>query len=431
VRCYAARSRNPHGGPCCRAAHTSAIRAARVLARQAVGAGGGPGAEPQQQAVVKELLRLLSRRVAGTLVPDAVTRGFIQASLSHTACRRLPASPTSPAAPQRVPPDATALLVQTYAGLRAPEERVVFLTSLTTELGLSASELSAALRAWQAALSKPAADAAAATGEPRTGAGSPTDEAAPDALRPPYVEPVYRAADRVASAARPLYTQLFLPISQVPGGAAAEGPRVPLPRRSPRVFLGPCTAASTGHHPPASSTSRHPHALPLHTRATQRRRAGPLHRVSCRLRPQASSSWWTCGPTCCSWPSSAASRPARRRRCEAWPSTSGGHPGTQPRPCVPLSRLRNSGRDAAPLPRVLLHNPHSAPLPRCARGLIHRCRQSLAEWFSVGLLHLELLSWQRSPAALLVSFCGSATTCPAASQLKQTRRRTTQPPRHA
>ncbi|GFR48441.1 hypothetical protein Agub_g10341, partial [Astrephomene gubernaculifera] len=39
----------------------------------------------------------------------------------------------------------------------------------------------------------------------------------------------------------------------------------------------------------------------------------------------------------------------------------------------------------------------AAPL----RALADHLRQSLAEWFSVGLLHLQPISWQHSPAALL------------------------------
>ncbi|KAG2495872.1 hypothetical protein HYH03_006110 [Edaphochlamys debaryana] len=160
------------------------------LAASSTGKDANSNAGNNSSALVKELLRIFSRRVPGALVPDGLVRGLMQA----------------------------------YGELRTPSERLGFFGTLQREMGLSVPEVRAAVRLWDGALAR-AGPAPPASSDASTPASTSTSSASPTASlstaptsAPAPTEAVLRAADRLASAARPLYAQLFAPISQAPGG---------------------------------------------------------------------------------------------------------------------------------------------------------------------------------------------------------------------
>lgn len=69
------------------------------------------------------------------------------------------------------------------------------------------NEVNTAVRSWDSAVARGAASIATSTPS--------QPQAAPSPLQ---WDAAYRAADRLASAATPLYSQLFVPISQAPDG---------------------------------------------------------------------------------------------------------------------------------------------------------------------------------------------------------------------
>ncbi|GIL95027.1 hypothetical protein Vretimale_1142, partial [Volvox reticuliferus] len=164
--------------------------------------------------LIKELLRIFTRKVPGGLIPDGLVRGFMQA----------------------------------YRELQSPQERLAFFSLVCQEMGMSVAEVSSAVRLWDAVQMRPSlpagAGASAAPEAASAAAAIQHTTAATTAVPKPCLahvsagssgsggrgggdggsgidfssDAVFRAADRISSACRPLYTQLFLPISQAPQG---------------------------------------------------------------------------------------------------------------------------------------------------------------------------------------------------------------------
>ncbi|GLC41388.1 hypothetical protein PLESTB_001017000 [Pleodorina starrii] len=242
--------------------------------------------------LIKELLRIFTRKVPGGLVPDGLVRGFMQA----------------------------------YSELQSPRERLTFFRLVAHEMGPSVAEVTSAVRLWHAVQDRPAPPAdpspvAAAVATARLlqpppppspaatasihGGSAGVDHGASDAA--------YRAADRIISACRPLYWQLFLPISQAP-----QGIKFLVDLRADLLQLAAEAAEAEG--------------------AVEQQTA---------------------------------------------PVTA-----------------------AAPL-----------------RAMAEHLRQSLAEWFSVGLLQLQPISWQESPAALLERVMRCEAVHPLGGSWEELRRR--------
>ncbi|PNH05568.1 Malonyl-CoA decarboxylase, mitochondrial [Tetrabaena socialis] len=253
-------------------------------------ASGQPGRDCDSSSVVKELLRVFTRKVPGGLVPDDLVQGFMQA----------------------------------YTGLRGPQERLAFFQLLYDEMGLMVDEVRSAAALWDTALLRAAAAAAAASpaaaaaasaaafsiggaagadnsAAAGAGAGSGTP---PLRLRMggPHDGAVYRAAERLGSATRPLYTMLFVPVSQAPDGmkflvdmradllqlaAQQSEPALAAPLRAMADHLRQSLAEwfSVGLlHLQPISWRESPAALlwvvhPLHSWEELRRRLGPRRRV--------------------------------------------------------------------------------------------------------------------------------------------------------
>ncbi|KAL4451334.1 hypothetical protein ABPG77_009406 [Micractinium sp. CCAP 211/92] len=115
-----------------------------------------------------------------------------------------------------LPEQLIAVFMQYYRQLDAPERLALF-RGLTDGLGVQAAEVDAAAAAWQQLRQQQqqaGSGAPDADGHHQEHSGSntsaPSSGAAPDLL--------FKAAERLAGAATPLYARLFVPISQQPGG---------------------------------------------------------------------------------------------------------------------------------------------------------------------------------------------------------------------
>ncbi len=87
------------------------------------------------------------------------------------------------------------------------------------------------MQLWESVLARtatpqlqPTVTTSSSPGPAPSAAASPAPTASPASTGSPATAPdaLYRAADRLTAAARPLYAQLFLPVSQAPGGEAAR-----------------------------------------------------------------------------------------------------------------------------------------------------------------------------------------------------------------
>lgn len=236
-----------------------------------------------------------------------------------------------------------------YKRLDRPGQLALF-HNLTRDFGVQRGEVEAAIAAWQQAAAAVAAGAGSGGGA-GAGPGAAGEQAA-DALG--------RAAQRLAAASQPLYSRLFVPVSQQPAGIKFLADL--------RTDLLECVRRQ-----PAGSA-------PLRWVAADT--AGFFCAVSCCRRKSMDCL------LCCTFcrPRNAyvlAHHPALAKLCL---HASCLHCGcTQPPGCPlhPLTRLCPAGPS----------------LP--ARQLSEAIRGSLAEWFSVGLLQLRRLTWEHTSAALL------------------------------
>ncbi|KAG2441342.1 hypothetical protein HYH02_009935 [Chlamydomonas schloesseri] len=316
--------------------------------------------------LVKELLRIFTRRIPGSLVPDSLVRGFIHA----------------------------------YRQLRGTQERLDFFRLITRELGLSVPEVSAAVRLWDSAVargggggaaaplayppaSRPAAAAAAGL-QPVEPINQQQREEAPQApaaaAAPPAAPPAapaalqwdvaYRAADRLASAATPLYSQLFVPISQAPDGMKFL---VDMRADLMAVVAAAAVAASAPPAPPGATSG--------------------------------SSSSSSKGASGAAAPAGAAGAGAGAvaAAVEAAPPAGPASPvaATAAATAVAAGAVAQGGSTVAAAHLRALPPTMSPEEAAHLRAMAEQLRQLLAEWFSVGLLHLQHISWEESPAALL------------------------------
>ncbi|KAG2437200.1 hypothetical protein HXX76_005864 [Chlamydomonas incerta] len=259
--------------------------------------------------LVKELLRIFTRKVPGSLVPDSLVRGFIHA----------------------------------YKQLRGTQERLDFFRLVTRELGLSVNEVNTAVRLWDSAVTRGAAPATSTSASIVT-SSSPDQQAV---LPPLQWDAAYRAADRLASAATPLYSQLFVPISQAP-----DGMKFLVDMRADLMDVVAAATAAAAVAAPAQA------AVPV-------------------VRGDSSSSGH--GASTAATPSGSAAVAGDAREA-------GVHAAAA------------AGSVRATAPAALAVSPEEAAH---LRAMAEQLRQLLAEWFSVGLLHLQHISWEESPAALL------------------------------
>ncbi|GLI61068.1 hypothetical protein VaNZ11_003331 [Volvox africanus] len=136
--------------------------------------------------------------------------------------------------------------MQAYRELQNPQERLAFLSLVSQEMGMSVAEVRSAVRLWDAIMIRPSLPPAVAAPAGALASRAPAaagQETAPTTSVPnsPLAhvsggsssrgggdggfggiefssDVLFRAADRISNACRPLYTQLFLPISQAPQG---------------------------------------------------------------------------------------------------------------------------------------------------------------------------------------------------------------------
>ncbi|GIL63503.1 hypothetical protein Vafri_17549 [Volvox africanus] len=237
--------------------------------------------------LIKELLRIFTRKVPGGLVPDGLVRGFMQA----------------------------------YRELQSPHERLAFFSLVSQEMGMSVAEVRSAVRLWDAVLMRPsltpaAAAAAGALAAPAPAAAAQTTAPMTSLPNSPFShvsggssssrggsggggievssDALFRAADRISSACRPLYTQLFLPISQAP-----QGMKCLVDLRADLLYL-------------TADQQQLAHPVPIEMKA-------PLRAMAEHLR-QSLAEWFNVGllhlqPI--SWEESSAALLERVMRCEA------------------------------------------------------------------------------------------------------------------